>query len=135
MSKNSEASAVSGWPQLLLRAEGIALAALALALYYRLGASWWLFAILILAPDISFAGYLGGPRTGSIVYNAFHTMTVPFVLAIAGLFLPWFLAVEIALIWTIHIGIDRAVGFGLKYAVGFGFTHLGRMGRVSAEQP
>jgi hypothetical protein len=31
-----------------------------------------------------------------------------------------------------HIGIDRALGYGLKYAEGFGFTHLGRIGKASA---
>jgi hypothetical protein len=29
------------------------------------------------------------------------------------------------LIWTAHIGFDRALGIGLKYPTGFGDTHLG----------
>jgi hypothetical protein len=32
-----------------------------------------------------------------------------------------------------HIGIDRALGYGLKYSAGFGFTHLGRIGKVTAK--
>lgn len=38
------------------------------------------------------------------------------------------LAVLLALIWTAHIGFDRALGYGLKYATAFGETHLGRLG-------
>lgn len=34
------------------------------------------------------------------------------------------------LIWSAHIGFDRALGYGLKYASGFGATHLGRIGRT-----
>lgn len=34
------------------------------------------------------------------------------------------LGVELALIWTAHIGFDRLLGFGLKYATGFKDTHL-----------
>jgi hypothetical protein len=52
------AGAVEGMPRLLLRLEGAALAAAALYAYHRVGASWWLFAALILVPDVSFVGYL-----------------------------------------------------------------------------
>jgi hypothetical protein len=31
------------------------------------------------------------------------------------------------LIWIIHIGVDRAIGYGLKYPSGFRDTHLQRM--------
>ena len=128
MSENL-APAVAGCPRVLLRLEGLALLALALVVYYRLGASWWLFFAVVLAPDLSFAGYLAGDRVGAIVYNAAHTLIGPFALAVAGLTLPWFLVVELALIWTAHIGVDRAIGFGLKYETGFHLTHLGRIGR------
>ena len=33
------------------------------------GGSWLVFAVLFLAPDASFAGYLGGPRIGAAVYE------------------------------------------------------------------
>ena len=49
----------------LLRLESAALAALAIGLYWHGGASWWLFAALILAPDLSFIGYLRGPKVGA----------------------------------------------------------------------
>ena len=49
------AGAVEGMPRLLLRLEGAALALGAVYLYQRIGANWWLFAALILVPDVSFA--------------------------------------------------------------------------------
>ena len=49
---------------LAVRLEWIAVAVVALVLYALAGASWWLFALLILAPDLSMLGYLAGPRVG-----------------------------------------------------------------------
>jgi hypothetical protein len=126
------AGAVDGVPRLLLRIEGAALALVAIFAYARLGAPWWLFAVVILAPDLSMLGYLGGTRLGAILYNAFHVTFGPLVLALAGFLLPQFDLLAIALTWLCHIGLDRAFGMGLKYKVGFAFTHLGRVGRVMA---
>ncbi len=36
---------------------------------------------------------------------------------------------EIALIWLVHISVDRALGYGLKLPGSFQDTHLGRIGR------
>lgn len=51
--------------RLLLRLEGLAIGAGAVVLYADGDHSWWLFALLILAPDLSFLGYLAGPRLGA----------------------------------------------------------------------
>ena len=122
------AGAVEGMPRLLLRIEGAALALAALYTYYRVGASWWLFAALILVPDVSFAGYLLNTRIGAIAYNAMHVTLGPLTLGALGFLLPSFDLIAVALIWAAHVGVDRAFGYGLKYGAGFGFTHLGRMG-------
>ena len=122
---------VAGGPRVLLRLEGLALLIAMVALYAWQGASWWLFALLFFAPDLSFAGYLLGPRPGAIVYNAVHTTIVPGALLGIGVVLGQPLAVALAIIWLAHIGFDRALGYGLKYPDGFGFTHLGRIGRVA----
>jgi hypothetical protein len=124
-------SGVSGVPRIILRAEGAVLLLIAVALYARVGGSWWLFAILFLAPDLSCLGYLGGARIGAIVYNAAHTLVGPLLLATAGILLPLQVLIPLALIWVAHIGFDRLLGYGLKYADGFGFTHLGPIGRAS----
>ena len=123
--------AVTGTPRLLLRLEGAALLVIAVALYARTGTSWWLFAVLVLAPDLSFAGYLAGPKVGAAAYNALHTTIGPVALALVGVLAPSPLAVAIALIWLAHVGADRLLGYGLKYDAGFGFTHLGRIGRAA----
>ena len=124
--------AVDGVPRLLLRLEGAALALVAILGYVKLGAPWWLFAVFILVPDLSMAGYLAGTRIGSIAYNAFHVTLGPLALALAGFLLPQFDMLAIALVWLCHIGVDRALGFGLKYRVGFAYSHLGRVGRIMA---
>ena len=122
------AGAVEGIPRLLLRLEGAALALAAAYAYPRVGGSWWLFAALILVPDLSFAGYLINARIGAIAYNAMHITLGPLILAALGFLLPSFDMIAVALIWAAHVGIDRALGYGLKYGAGFGFTHLGRIG-------
>lgn len=122
-------SAVDGAPRIVLRAEGAALLVVAVILYAQGGGSWWLFAILFLAPDLSLLGYLGSAGTGAVIYNAAHTLIAPALLAVVGLFLSGYILVPLALIWVAHIGFDRLLGYGLKYAAGFGFTHLGHVGR------
>jgi hypothetical protein len=93
-------SAVSGVPRIVLRMEGMTLLVTAVVLYGRTGDSWWVFAILFLAPDISFLGYLGGPRMGAIAYNAAHTLIGPLLLATAGILLPAHILLQLALIWV-----------------------------------
>jgi hypothetical protein len=100
-------------------------------LYTKTAMPWWLFAVLFLTPDLSFLGYLAGPRVGAIAYNSAHTLLGPIALALAGFLLPSFDLIALSLIWTAHIGFDRMLGYGLKYTAGFGFTHLGRIGRAA----
>ena len=128
------APAVAGMPCVLLRIEGVSIFTIATVMYWRLGETWWLFAILFLAPDLSFFAYLGGARVGAVTYNLLHTVTGPILLALAGLFVPYEPATAIALIWLAHCGADRALGYGLKYEAGFSFTHLGRIGRAADDK-
>ena len=134
MSENrTYAGAADGGVRDLLRAEGFSLLVTALALYAHIGGDWRMFEFLFLAPDLSFAGYLAGPRVGAIAYNVMHAMIAPLLLAAAGIALSSAIALNLALIWLAHIGFDRALGYGLKHAKGFGFTHLGRIGRFATE--
>jgi hypothetical protein len=112
----------------ILRLEGLAVFAAALALYAHLGASWLAFAALFLAPDLAMVAYLLGPRLGAAGYNLVHTYVLPLALGGVGATLGAPGIVALAAIWAAHIGIDRALGYGLKYATGFGDTHLGRIG-------
>jgi Domain of unknown function (DUF4260) len=114
---------------LAIRLEWVAVTIAAIVFYAATGVSWWLFALLILAPDLSMLGYLAGPRIGAICYNALHILIAPLVLALAGKLLANSTLTAIALIWIAHIAIDRALGYGLKLPTGFQDTHLGRIGR------
>jgi hypothetical protein len=111
--------------------EGLAVATVTALLYARTGASWWLFAALWLAPDLSMLGYLAGSRWGARIYNAIHSYVTPATLAVAALLLRTHGLLPIALIWANHIGVDRLLGYGLKYPAGFGWTHLGKARRAA----
>lgn len=100
------------------RIESLFIFALACAVYYHFGFSWILFFLLMLAPDVFFAGYLINPKVGMRVYNIGHIYATPMILIalhyLAGL--PH--ALPIAIIWIAHIAFDRVLGFGLKYEPG-----------------
>ena len=114
-------------PRLLLRAEGVAVAVAAVALYFHVDGPWWLLVVLFLTPDLSMLGYLGGPRLGALTYDAVHTYVGPIALGTIGVLAGGETAIHLALIWFAHIGVDRAVGYGLKYPSGFKDTHLQRI--------
>ncbi len=114
-------------PAALLRAEGAVMLAASVALYWLNGSIWWLFALLLLAPDISMLGYLAGPVIGAAIYNIFHAYPLPATVGIIGVWADTPLAVAVALVWFAHIGMDRSIGYGLKYESGFKDTHLGRV--------
>ena len=115
---------------IILRAEQAVILVTGLALWLANGGPALLLIPALLAPDLSMVGYLGGPRLGSITYNAAHNL----VLAGALLALGWWLHVGWLLlagaILTAHVGMDRALGYGLKLPSDFRDTHLGRIGRA-----
>ena len=114
-------------PRILLHVEGAAVAIAAVALYFHAGYPWWLLVVLALAPDLSAAGFLAGPRVGTAAYDVAHTYAWPVALAAAGVLSETDLVVQLGLIWMTHIGVDRAIGYGLKYPSGFKDTHLQRV--------
>ena len=109
----------------ILRAEGLAMALVSAALLWQSGPSLATVAIVLIAPDLAIAAYLVGPVVGAAVYNAAHTTIGPLALGGLGLFAGSRPTVEVALLWLVHIGGDRALGFGLKHRTGFEDTHLG----------
>ena len=114
-------------PYLLLRLEGLAVAAAAVVLYFHEDFGWVLFVALILAPDLSFAGYVFGPKVGAIAYDMAHTEIFPVALGTLGVVTGSDAETKIALIWLAHIGADRLLGYGLKYPTAFKDTHLSRV--------
>ena len=124
--------AATGGIRILLRLEGLGLFVGMTLLYAVWGGSWWLYFILFLAPDLTFAAYLAGPRIGAVFNNAAHSTLAPAALLAFGFALGDPLIPLLAMIWLAHIGIDRALAYGLKYSAGFAFTHLGRIGKGAA---
>jgi hypothetical protein len=116
---------VYGQPRVWLGLEAAAAFGASVTVYAIGGHSWILFALLFFVPDITFLGYLPGPRVGASCYNTAHNYAVPLA---AGILLHLLgRSVAVPLIWVAHIGFDRVLGYGLKYAGGFGQTHLGSL--------
>lgn len=130
-----------GWQ----RVEGglVFLFALALALMTNFdshGLPWWAMLLLFFVPDLSFAGYLAGPKVGAVVYNLFHlypTGAVVFLVFMFGVpdvlglgpFSNGTPSLVFGFLWIAHVGFDRMLGYGLKEPTGFQDTHLGCIGR------
>ncbi len=112
---------------LALRGEALVTALVAGAVFAQSGGNWWLLALLILAPDLAMLGYFFGKFAGALSYNIAHSYLAPAVLGTGALLLDHNTALHVALIWVMHIGLDRAIGYGLKYASGFKDTHLARV--------
>jgi len=111
-------------PSILLHIEEAILLILTLFAYQHLHASWLLFAILFLTPDLFMLGYLVNTRVGAATYNLAHTLTLPLTLLLTSYIEHWPLASALTLIWTAHIALDRLLGYGLKYPTFFKDTHL-----------
>jgi hypothetical protein len=115
-------------PSLLVRLEAAAILAVTLVAYHDLQASWLLFAVLFLTPDLFMLGYLANPRVGSALYNLAHTLWLPLPLALYAWNAERTLFMAVALIWIAHIAFDRVLGYGLKYPTHFKDTHLQHLG-------
>ena len=124
---------VQGGVSILLRAEGLLLLGVSALGWSQLSGDWRLFALLFLLPDLSMLGYVAGRHVGAALYNAAHSLVTPLGLGAALWSLGQETLLPLLLIWTAHIGFDRALGYGLKYGQGFGFTHLGLIGKAARE--
>ncbi|MGA9191800.1 MAG: DUF4260 domain-containing protein [Anaerolineales bacterium] len=116
----------------LLKGENLGLFLLSLLLFSQLHFAWWVYPVLILAPDLGVIGYLRSPRVGSFTYNLTHHKGLASLLYIAGML---YSADGLALAGVIMIGhssIDRVFGYGLKFSDSFQHTHLGWIGRQRA---
>lgn len=115
-------------PTILQRLEGLAFLVTGIWVFAESGEAWWLFGLLLLAPDMSMVGYLRNPSSGASIYNLGHSLIGP------GLLLGWAalayssLLFALGAIWLAHVGVDRLAGYGLKYSDGFDHTHLGMIG-------
>lgn len=114
-------------PNVFLRAEGIVAFLAASILYFYFWGDWSFYIVALILPDIGIAGFFGGTKVGSVIYNVTHTFAIPVAL------IAWLLVSGVtfantlllfSLVWCAHIGMDRALGFGLKYPTKFEDTHM-----------
>jgi hypothetical protein len=114
---------------LILRAEQVAIFATGIVVWVANGGPPLLLIPAWLLVDVSMIGYLGGPRLGSITYNAAHNLVLPLALLGLGWWTNTGWMVLASGVFLTHIGLDRTLGFGLKLPTDFRDTHLGRIGR------
>jgi hypothetical protein len=102
---------------------------LALFRHWNDAMEWWAALLIFFAPDLSFFGYLWGPKVGAAVYNVLHVYAVGAAMVALGVILPLHDLTLVGALWLAHSGFDRMLGYGLKLPDGFAFTHLGRIGK------
>jgi hypothetical protein len=113
----------------LLKLEGLALFGLSIFLFSQLDFAWWWYPVSFFLPDLSMLGYIGGNRTGALVYNIVHLHAVSIGLYVLGFFLVLPLMQLAAVILLGHSNLDRLLGYGLKHSDAFQNTHLGVIGK------
>jgi len=104
-----------------------------IAFYGAFPGDWWVFLLLLFAPDIGMIGYLDGPRLGAITYNLLHHRGIAVAIYFLGVYLENPVIVWIGVIIFLHSTLDRVFGYGLKYADSFQNTHLGPIGAAARE--
>jgi len=116
-----------GLNKILLHLEGFAVLVLSLYFYAYNEFSWGLLLLLLFIPDVSMIGYLLNHRIGAVIYNMFHTYSLPIGVVICGMLFSSPAVLATGLIWSAHIGMDRMLGYGLKYPTNFKDTHFNRV--------
>src|SRR5438552_17836075 len=56
----------------ILKLEEAAMLVLCIYALSWLHVSWWVYLLILIAPDISFIGYTAGNKIGAVCYNLFH---------------------------------------------------------------
>ena len=113
----------------IIKLEELGMFALSIILFNILGYPWWLFIVLIFAPDISMLGYLVNAKVGSVTYNLFHHKGIAVLLYLSGIYTYSSYLLIAGIILFGHSSLDRFLGYGLKYGDAFRHTHLGVLGK------
>ena len=108
----------------LIRIEGFTVLASGIYFYFLNGYNWVVFLLLLMVPDVFMVGYMVNNKIGAYLYNFAHTYVIPVLLLLVGQIFSVSDLIMISLIWIVHIGMDRMLGYGLKYKTGFKNTHI-----------
>jgi len=119
----------------LLKFEEFGLFLLSIFLFSQLSYAWWVYPLLILAPDLGMIGYLFGPGAGSVSYNTTHHKGLASAFIAIGLLSSAPVLALVGVIMLGHSSADRVLGYGLKYPDSFQHTHLGWIGRWKESEP
>jgi len=113
----------------ILKLEEAAMFVLSIYALSLLHVSWWVYLLILIAPDASFVGYTAGNKVGAVCYNLFHHKGVAIAIFLAGFIWrdEWLQITGIVLFG--HSSMDRMLGYGLKLNQGFKYTHLGMIGK------
>lgn len=115
--------------KVILSLENFVASIVVVAIYMSLSLDWrWL--LLFLLFDLGILGYMWGKHIGAQLYNLTHNLAIPGVLLLLYIVFDGKPLIIIALLWLLHIFIDRALGYGLKHYEGFEHTHLGPIGKA-----
>lgn len=114
---------------LVLKSEALAFFIACFWSYSLIGASWSLFWLLLLVPDIFMVGYAKNSHLGALIYNIGHSYIIPLLLLGLFILIHTSILLPISIIWIAHISMDRMLGYGLKFDTDFKDTHLGRIGQ------
>ncbi len=116
--------------KLILKLEEALMFAFSVFLFARLHYAWWLYPLLLFAPDLSMLGYLGGTKLGAWTYNVIHHKGLALGIVIIGMALANPILQLAGVIMFGHSSMDRILGYGLKYSDSFQHTHLGMIGNL-----
>ncbi|MBX2973701.1 MAG: DUF4260 domain-containing protein [Flavobacteriales bacterium] len=104
-------------------------------------ASWWVYLLLLLGPDVGMLGYLISAKVGAITYNILHHKGMALLVGALGVVTgiisvhapemrgPDHVLYALAVILYGHASLDRIFGYGLKFGDSFQHTHLGWIGK------
>ena len=126
-----DATVSSSWDlrRLAYGVGAVALLVASIAVFVNVDAGWWVFPVFAIGPDLAFLAGIG--QTGTLAHGQMPSRAVPFyhalhrvygpialgLLATIGLLPPALLVG--ALVWGVHIFLDRAIGYGLRTPDGF----------------
>ena len=113
----------------IIKSEELAMFLFSIYLFGQLHFAWWWYLALILAPDISMAGYAINNKIGAICYNIAHHKGIAIAVYVAGLYIHNEIVQLTGIILFGHSSMDRMMGYGLKYFEGFKSAHLGAIGK------
>lgn len=114
-------------PSWFVRLENWLLFCLVLYVYLSQGFSFIWFVALWILPDVGMIGFAINKSFGTLTYNLLHTYIGPLIAFFLYVLEPNQILLQLALIWTSHISLDRFIGYGLKYKSHFKHTHISKL--------